>query len=116
MNRYCFTLRVRPDRLDEYRERHAAVWPDMLQALRDTGWSNYSLFLTDDGLLIGYVECPDLDEARAAMARTDVNERWQNDMAPFFADLDGGHADDSFRLVPEVFHLEDQLAALDTTR
>ena len=56
MQRVCFLLTVRSDRLDEYRERHAAVWPDMLRALSDTGWRNYSLFLRDDGLLVGYLE------------------------------------------------------------
>jgi L-rhamnose mutarotase len=54
--RYCFCLQVRPERLAEYRERHRAVWPEMLAALRDTGWRNYSLFVRDDGLLIGYLE------------------------------------------------------------
>ena len=67
MNRYCFTLRVRPDRLDEYRRRHEAVWPDMLRALRDSGWTNYSLFLNDDGLLIGYVEAQDLIASQEAI-------------------------------------------------
>ena len=66
--RVCFQLQVRPDRIDEYRARHAAVWPDMLQALADTGWHNYSLFLRDDGLLIGYVETPSIAEAQAGMA------------------------------------------------
>ena len=112
MNRYCFTLRVRPDRLDEYRARHERVWPEMLMALRDAGWTNYSLFLTDDGLLIGYVESDDLDAARGAMTRTEVNQRWQDGMAQYFAGIEGGHADDNFALVPEIFHLEDQLAAL----
>src|SRR4029453_2156820 len=60
MARYCFLLRVRPERMDEYRRRHAAVWPEMLRALADTGWRNYSLFLHDDGLLVGYVEAHDL--------------------------------------------------------
>jgi L-rhamnose mutarotase len=36
----CFTLQVDPARLDEYRARHAAVWPEMLRALYDTGWRN----------------------------------------------------------------------------
>jgi len=112
VNRYCFTLRVRPDRLGEYKARHRAVWPEMLEALHDAGWRNYSLFLSDDGLLIGYVETPDLDRARAAMARTTVNGRWQQEMSRFFVDLDHGHADDNFVLIPEVFHLEDQLARL----
>ena len=34
MARYCFQLQVRPERLAEYRERHRAVWPEMLAALR----------------------------------------------------------------------------------
>ncbi len=84
MPRYCFLLRVRPDRLREYRARHRHVWPEMLAALRDTGWRNYSLFLRPDGLLVGYVECDDLDAARAAMARTEVNARWQAEMAPSY--------------------------------
>ncbi len=111
MDRYCFQLQVDPDRLGEYRARHRAVWPEMLAALRDTGWSNYSLFLRDDGLLIGYVESEDLDAARAAMAATDVNRRWQEWMAPLFADLSDGHADTSMQVLPEVFNLEDQLTA-----
>jgi L-rhamnose mutarotase len=68
VHRIGFTLKVRPDRLDEYRQRHAAVWPDMLDALRRAGWRNYSLFLREDGTLFGYVETADgLGAARAAM-------------------------------------------------
>ncbi len=111
MHRYCFTLQVRPDRLEEYRARHQAVWPRMLRALRDSGWHHYSLFLREDGLLIGYVESEDLDASRRAMAETEVNAQWQAQMAPFFAGLDDAAPDEAFRLVPEIFHLEDQLAA-----
>jgi L-rhamnose mutarotase len=110
MPRYCFLLRVRPERMDEYRRRHAAVWPEMLAALAGTGWRNYSLFLHDDGLLVGYVEADDLHASLEAMAGTDVNARWQAEMAPFFAGLEGGAPDAGFVLLEEVFHLEDQLA------
>ncbi|MEO7653405.1 MAG: L-rhamnose mutarotase, partial [Bryobacteraceae bacterium] len=58
MRRVCFCLQVKKDRLAEYRERHKDVWPEMRDALRDAGWHNYSLFLRDDRLLIGYVETP----------------------------------------------------------
>jgi len=112
VTRHCFTLQVNPTRLDEYKARHRNVWPEMLAALRDTGWTNYSLFVRDDGLLIGFVEADDLAAAQAAMERTPVNQRWQDDMAPFFADIGGGHPDQNFTLVPEIFHLEDQLASL----
>ena len=109
MPRYCFTLQVRPEREQEYVERHQAVWPEMLAALEATGWRNYSLFLRDDGLLVGYVECDDLDASLAAMADTDVNRRWQAEMAPFF-DNHGRAPDQGFVRLTEVFHLADQLA------
>ena len=59
MERVCFLLRVRPDRLEEYRARHRSVWPEMRAALAASGWGNYSLFLRDDGLLVGYLETDD---------------------------------------------------------
>jgi L-rhamnose mutarotase len=101
MERVCFQLQVRPDRLEEYRARHREVWPEMLDALREAGWRNYSLFLRDDGLLVGYVETDDFEAAQRAMAATEVNERWQRDMAPFF----DARADHALVCLEEVFHL-----------
>jgi L-rhamnose mutarotase len=109
MARYCFLLQVRPDRLAEYRERHTAVWPEMLTALRDTGWRNYSLFLRQDGLLVGYVEADDLQAAVEAMAATDVNARWQAEMSRYFTGLDGRAPDEGLLLLEEIFNLDDQL-------
>ncbi|MFB8024149.1 L-rhamnose mutarotase [Streptomyces sp. NPDC056465] len=103
MQRVCFLLKVREDRLDEYRERHAAVWPEMLAALSEAGWHNYSLFLREDGLLVGYLETEDFDTARGAMAATEVNGRWQRDMAGFFEQPEA--ADEAMVPLTEVFHL-----------
>ena len=111
--RVCFQLQVKPDRLEEYKERHAHVWPDMLDALAATGWHNYSLFVREDGLLIGYFETPSLDDALAGMASAEVNGRWQAEMAEFFEELDGRAPDEGFLVLEEVFHLEDQLAPPD---
>lgn len=106
MQRVCFLLRVKPDRLAEYRERHKNVWPEMQQALRETGWRNYSLFLTGDGLLVGYLETDDFEAARAGMAEREVNRRWQAEMAEFFEDLESGSADTDMLPLDEVFHLD----------
>ncbi|MBX6768920.1 MAG: L-rhamnose mutarotase [Actinomadura rubrobrunea] len=106
MRRVCFLLKVRPDRIEEYKERHRAVWPEMQDALREAGWRNYSLFLRDDGLLVGYLETDDFDKALEAMARTEVNARWQAEMAPFFEDLDGRAPDQGMVPLTEVFHLD----------
>jgi L-rhamnose mutarotase len=91
-------LRVRQDRLDEYKEAHRSVWPEMLEALRATGWTNYSLFLDEDGLLVGYFETEDFEAALAGMEATDVNTRWQAAMAEYLVP--------PMRRIEEVFHLE----------
>ena len=105
MKRVCFTLNVRPDRLDEYRLRHREVWPEMRAALSAAGWRDYSLFLRGDGLLIGYLMTPDFEKAKDAMKGLEVNERWQASMAPFFAGLEV-HADEGMQPIEEVFHLD----------
>ena len=105
MARYCFQLQVRPERLAEYRERHRAVWPEMLEALSATGWRNYSLFVDDDGLLVGYLETDDFEAAVAGLEATDVNARWQAEMAEFFELPSGERPDTGLRRLGEVFHL-----------
>jgi L-rhamnose mutarotase len=104
--RVCFMLQVKRDRLEEYKRRHQRVWPEMLAALRETGWHNYSLFLRDDGLLIGYLETPDFQEALAGMAAKEVNDRWQAEMREFFEDPQGRPADRQMQPLEEVFHLD----------
>ena len=107
MRRVGFLLKVRPEMLTEYKAHHQAVWPDMLEALRRTGWHNYSLFLRDDGLLFGYFETPDsLQAAQAAMAREEVNARWQAFMAPYFENLGGAYPDQGLIELEEVFHTD----------
>ncbi|ROP49083.1 MULTISPECIES: L-rhamnose mutarotase [unclassified Rathayibacter] len=115
MKRICFTLQLDPARLTEYKRRHAAVWADMLDALAANGWHNYSLFVRDDGLLVGYFETQDLDAALSGMAETEVNARWQSEMAEFFLELDGA-PDEGFTPLEEAFHLEDQLALISESR
>jgi L-rhamnose mutarotase len=106
MQRVCFLLKVRKDRLDDYKRQHQAVWAEMLQALRETGWTNYSLFLRDDGLLVGYLETPDFGEALRGMSRQEVNARWQREMAPFFENLEDRRPDEGLLQLEEIFHLE----------
>jgi L-rhamnose mutarotase len=110
MTRVCFTLQVDPTKLDAYRAAHAAVWPDMLRALADSGWHDYRLFLRPDGLLVGFLETDDFAAAQAAMARTEVNARWQAAMAGFFPALGESRPDEGMLVLDQVFHLEEQLA------
>jgi L-rhamnose mutarotase len=92
--------------MDEYRSRHAAVWPEMRAALAETGWRDYSLFMSDAGMVIGYVECDDFEASRLAMEATEVNARWQAEMAPFFMGLEGRRPDEGLVVLEEIFHLD----------
>ena len=105
MKRVGFLLKVKKDMLEEYKKAHEQVWPDMLQALSETGWHNYSLYLHPDGLLFGYVETPDFEQALAGMAKREVNERWQAAMGKYFEPMTG-RADENMLQLEEVFHLD----------
>ena len=106
MKRIGFLLKVKEDMLDEYKERHEAVWPEMLDALRRTGWHNYSLFMREDGLLFGYFEAEESFQASLdGMASEEINAKWQDYMAPFFEGT-GDHADRMMVELEEVFHLD----------
>lgn len=78
----------------------------MLAALRAAGWGNYSIFLAGDGLLVGYLETEDYQAALDVMAATDVNKRWQAEMAEFF--VADGPPDQSFLRLTEIFHLDEE--------
>jgi L-rhamnose mutarotase len=113
MARVCFQLQVKPDRIAEYVERHRAVDPEMLAAIRDAGRRDYSLFLRDDGLLIGYYETDDDPASAAARAPDPRTAAWEAASAELFASLPGARADQGAPKLTEVFHLEDQLDRLD---
>jgi L-rhamnose mutarotase len=106
MKRVGFILKVREELIDEYKLRHDEVWPEMLDALRRNGWNNYSLFMSDGGMLFGYFETPDSFQAALdGMSKEPINDRWQVEMAPFFEGT-GGHADQIMEHLVEVFHLD----------
>jgi L-rhamnose mutarotase len=107
MKRVGFLLKVKKDKIAEYKKHHEAVWPEMLEALRQHGWHNYSLFMRDDGLLFGYFETPDSFQAALdGMAGEDINTRWQEFMAPYFESPEGARPDEMMLELVEVFHLD----------
>jgi L-rhamnose mutarotase len=110
--RVCFQLQVKSDRMAEYVERHREVWPEMLHAIEAAGRRNYSLFLREDGLLVGYYETDDDDASAKALADDPRTAAWEAEAAGFFAELPGARPDQGAPRLTEVFHLEDQLAAL----
>jgi L-rhamnose mutarotase len=101
--RACFLLKVKPGLLDEYRQRHSPVWAEMLLAIRDAGWSNYTIFAHEDGTIVGYFETDDLARARAEMESVEVGRRWDAATTHLFAE--------SQQWLTPIFSLDEQLRA-----
>ena len=97
-----FVLRVKPDKVDEYVEAHRHVWPEMLQALREAGIRNYTIFRAGNEMF-GYFEADDLERAAEFLAAQDVSARWQDTMAKL---LDERVPDRGPPPLEEVFRLE----------
>lgn len=112
MPRVGFLLKVKPDKIEEYKERHRTIWPEMVAALRAAGWRNYSIFAREDGLIFAYFETPlSLQAAQEQMRASPVYARWQESMAPLLEPLHGGQDDPARPArtlveLEEVFHLD----------
>ncbi|MHB8627449.1 MAG: L-rhamnose mutarotase [Aggregatilineales bacterium] len=107
MKRVGFILKVRQEKIPEYKKHHEAVWPEMQEALRRAGWHNYSLFIRDDGLVFGYFEAAEsLQASLDGMAKESINLKWQEFMAPFFERLGGSRPDETMLELQEYFHVD----------
>ena len=77
MRRMAMVINVKPDKLDEYKRLHAAVWPEVLAALHSAHVANYSIHLKDC-TLFGYLESHgvDWDGDMANVAADPATQRW----------------------------------------
>ena len=104
MTNYAWVLEVRPGYEEEYKRRHDEIWPDMLDALRKAGIRNYNIFR--HGLtLFGYFETDDLEAARTALAKDEVNAKWAEWMAPIMKIEIDSTTNFPF-LLPLQFHMD----------
>jgi L-rhamnose mutarotase len=104
MERIGFVMRILPAQEAEYRRRHAAVWPEMLSALKVAGARDYSIFIHGSDLF-AYLEVDDFARFRSAMAASPVDARWQAEMASLIDPLTDPATGFHQRL-EEVFHLD----------
>ena len=102
MPHYAWVLEVRPGYEEEYRRRHDAIWPEMVDALRKAGIRNYSIFRSGTDVF-GYFESDDLEAAGAYMAEQEVNARWQDAMAEL---LEHRVPDAGPQALEEIFRLD----------
>ena len=104
MIRKGFKMKLNPGRADEYARRHAALWPEMADMIRDFGGRNYSIFLDEEtNVLYGYIELE--DETRwSASADTAICRKWWDYMADIM-DVNPDNSPVAIDFRP-VFHLD----------
>jgi len=104
MERILFTMEIFPGTEEEYKRRHDEIWPELVQALRDSGVANYTLFRRGTEI-IAYAECtPDAATAFGSVGATDVDQRWSR----WFQDVISRKVDAGGNLlrVEEVWHMD----------
>jgi L-rhamnose mutarotase len=104
MQRVAFQLRIKPGMEAEYDRAHQAVWPELLHELGGFGVSEYSIFRRGQELFL-YMHVPDFDRLLEQMAASDVNLRWQREMAPLFESVPGLQPGEPFAMMREVFYM-----------
>lgn len=106
MIRKAFVIQAKPGMADEYQRRHNPIWPELAEALKRHGVSNYSIFLREDtGELFGYLEVA--DEARfQKIAETEVCRRWWRHMTEVLVSENADSPKAMETPLDEVFHLD----------
>jgi L-rhamnose mutarotase len=102
--RIAFTLHIRAGMEDGYDQRHNPVWPEMLDLLKRSGISNYSIFRRAQQLFL-VMEVEDFEETWARIEADPINTRWQQSMAPYFESEEGTAPGERFPMYEEVFFM-----------
>jgi L-rhamnose mutarotase len=107
MKRYGMLIRVKPEKFEEYKKLHAAVWPEVLDMIKQCNISNYSIY-HKDGFLFGYLEYTgsDFDEDMARMAADPMTQKWWDICKPCQEPLESRAEGEWWAAMEEVFHID----------
>jgi len=109
VRRFGQLIGLRPERLAEYKRYHAAVWPEILDAIRRAGIRNYTIFHWR-GQLFAYFEYhgppAELEERLRQIARAPRMREWWDVMDPMQRPVEGRAPGDWWAEMEEVFHTD----------
>ena len=107
MQRYGKVIKVKPEKLAEYKALHADAWPDVLAMIRACNIRNYSIYYRD-GYLFSYFEYvgDDLDADRAKMAADPTTQAWWKLTDPCQEPVESAAEGEWWAAMEEVFHTD----------
>jgi L-rhamnose mutarotase len=107
MKRYGMLIRVKPEKFEEYKKLHAAVWPEVLDMIKQCNISNYSIY-HKDGFLFGYFEYTgsNFEADMARMAADPMTQKWWDICKPCQEPLQSRAEGEWWAAMEEVFHID----------
>ena len=107
MKRFGWVIKVKKEKLDEYKRLHAAVWPEVLKMIKECNIQNYSIYHRD-GLLFSYLEYvgKDFDRDMAKMAADPLTQKWWEVCNPCQQPVETAKSGEWWADMEEVFHCD----------
>uniref|UniRef100_A0A7V3YEV1 L-rhamnose mutarotase n=1 Tax=Candidatus Caldatribacterium californiense TaxID=1454726 RepID=A0A7V3YEV1_9BACT len=107
MRRFGMIIRLKPDKVEEYKELHRNVWPEVLKTIKDCHIQNYTIFYKD-GYLFSYYEYTgeNYEEDMKKMAEDPITQKWWALCKPCQEPLKTRKEGEWWAEMEEVFHLD----------
>ncbi|QJW89185.1 L-rhamnose mutarotase [Spirosoma taeanense] len=103
MPTFAFRMKLKPGFSDEYKKRHAAIWPELVALLKQTGVGEYRIFLDEETHLLFAVQEVSGEQSSQELGTTEIVQRWW----AYMADIMETNPDNSPVTIPlkEVFYM-----------
>ena len=109
VKRMGMVIRLKADKIQEYKKLHADVWPDVLETIAKANIKNYTIFLREpENLLFGYWEYYGVDfEADSAKIAADPRtQEWWKITDPLQIRMESINPNEQWSIMEEVFHTD----------
>lgn len=107
VKRYASVIKVKPEKLDYYKELHANPWPEVNAMLKECNIQNYSIYYRD-GLLFSYLEYTgnNFEADMKKMAADPMTQKWWKETDPCQEPVESAEEGEWWAGLEEVYHLE----------
>lgn len=107
IKRIGWVIKVKPEKLKEYKELHANPWPEVDSMLKVVNIQNYSIYYRD-GLLFSYLEYTgsDFDADMKIMAADSITNEWWKLTDPCQEPVESAEEGVWWADLEEVYHLD----------
>ena len=107
VKRYGWVIKVKPEKLEYYKELHANPWPQVNKMIKECNIQNYSIYYRD-GLLFSYLEYTgtDFEADMKKMAADSTTRRWWKETDPCQEPVESAKEGVQWANMEEVFHLD----------